>query len=139
MGGRWVPSIDDEWSENRNPADTRDLIGRFPRSTESDVDQAIAAASEAFDRWRLTPAPRRAEILFRVGEILIRDKERYTRDMTREMGKVLKEAGGGVLERIGCTYYAAREGRGLAGFTTPGAIASKFAMVFLPTLGPCGL
>src|SRR3954469_6939680 len=90
IGGRWVPGSSGEWSENRNPADTRDLIGRFPSSTESDVDAAIAAAAEAFDGWRLTPAPRRAEMLFRVGEILIRDKDNYTRDMTREMGKVLK-------------------------------------------------
>src|SRR6266849_8527195 len=98
IGGRWVQSASGEWSENRNPADTRDLVGRFPRSTQGDVDQAVAAAAEAFDRWRLTPAPRRAEILFRVGEILIRDKERYTRDMTREMGTVLKEASGDVQE-----------------------------------------
>lgn len=139
IGGRWVPSTSGEWSENRNPADTRDLIGRFPRSTESDVDQAIAAASEAFDRWRLTPAPRRAEILFRVGEILIRNKERYTRDMTREMGKVLKEAGGDVQEAIDCTYYAAGEGRRLHGFTTPAEMPNKFAMCVRQPVGLCGL
>src|SRR6266508_5674464 len=107
IGGRWVPSSSGEWIENRNPADNRDLIGRFPRSTESDDDKAVAAAKEAFDGWRLTPAPKRAEILFRLGEILIRDKEKYTHDMTREMGKVLKEAGGDVQEAIDCTYFAA--------------------------------
>src|SRR5262245_42687991 len=73
IGGRWVSG--NEWIENRNPADTRDVIGLFPHSTEKDVDKAIAAAREAFDGWRLTPAPRRAEILFRAGEILMRDKE----------------------------------------------------------------
>src|SRR5262245_23872390 len=75
IGGRWVPSSSDEWLENRNPADRRDVIGLFPRSTEKDVDDAVAAAAKAFDHWRLTPAPRRAEILFRLGEILIRDKQ----------------------------------------------------------------
>src|SRR2546425_1259079 len=118
IGGRWIPSSSDEWLENRNPADTRDVVGRFPRSTEEDVDEAVAAAAKAFDGWRHTPAPRRAEILFRVGEILIRDKQKYTADMTREMGKVLKEAGGDVQEAIDCTYYAAGEGRRLHGFTT---------------------
>src|SRR5436189_1734915 len=78
IGGRWVRGSG-EWSENRNPADTRDVIGRFPHSTAKDIDDAIAAASEAFDGWRRTPAPRRAEILFRLGEILIRDKAQYTR------------------------------------------------------------
>src|SRR5205809_5865819 len=94
IGGKWVPSKSREWIENRNPADTRDVIGRFPLSSKEDVDAAVMAAGEAFNHWRRTPAPRRAEILFRLGEILIRDKEKYTADMTREMGKVLKEAGG---------------------------------------------
>ena len=73
IGGRWVPSSSGEWHENRNPADTRDLVGRFPVSTTEDVDDAVAAARDAFDAWRLTPAPKRAELMFRVGEILIRD------------------------------------------------------------------
>src|SRR3954469_2323303 len=139
IGGKWVSSRSGEWIENRNPADTRDLIGRFPASTEADVDAAVAAAAEAFDGWRLTPAPRRAEILFRVGEILMRDKENYTRDMTREMGKVLKEAGGDVQEAIDCTYYAAGEGRRLHGFTTPAEMPDKFAMCVRQPVGLCGL
>src|SRR5256886_4997380 len=139
IGGHWVPSASGEWIENRNPADTRDLIGRFPQSTEKDVDDAVAAAARAFDSWRQTPAPRRAEILFRVGEILIRDKEKCTRDMTREMGKVLKEAGGDVQEAIDCTYYAAGEGRRLHGFTTPAEMPDKFAMCVRQPVGLCGL
>jgi aldehyde dehydrogenase (NAD+) len=139
IGGQWVPSSSGEWIENRNPADTRDLIGRFPRSTESDVEKAVAAAKQAFDGWRLTPAPKRAEILFRLGEILIRDKEKYTRDMTREMGKVLKEAGGDVQEAIDCTYYTAGEGRRLHGFTTPAEMPNKFAMCVRQPVGLCGL
>jgi aldehyde dehydrogenase (NAD+) len=139
INGRWVPTSGGEWIENRNPADTRDVIGRFPHSTEADVNDAIAAAQLAFNGWRLTPAPRRAEILFRVGEILMRDKAKYTHDMTREMGKVLKEAGGDVQEAIDCTYYAAGEGRRLHGFTTPAEMPNKFAMCVRQPVGLCGL
>src|SRR5947207_3748251 len=139
IGGRWVPSKSGQWLENRNPADTRDLIGRFPLSISDDVSAAVSAAVEAFDGWRRMPAPRRAEILFRVGEILIRDKEKYTANMTREMGKVLKEAGGDVQEAIDCTYYAAGEGRRLHGFTTPAEMPNKFAMCVRQPVGPCGL
>src|SRR5207249_3930160 len=139
INGRWAPSRSDEWLENRNPADTRDIVGRFPRSTEEDVDEAVASAAKAFNHWRQTPAPRRAEILFRVGEILIRDKQKYTADMTREMGKVLKEAGGDVQEAIDCTYYAAGEGRRLHGFTTPAEMPNKFAMCVRQPIGSCGL
>src|SRR5207253_10050902 len=79
IGGRWVPSASSEWIENRNPADTRDVIGRFSQSKEKDVDEAVAAAAQALETWRQTPAPRRAEILFSVGEILIRDYENSPR------------------------------------------------------------
>jgi alpha-ketoglutaric semialdehyde dehydrogenase len=138
IGGRWLPSSG-EFVENRNPADTRDVIGRFPHSTSEDVTAAVSAAQNAFNGWRLTPAPRRAEILFRLGEILIRNKEKFTRDMTREMGKVLKEAGGDVQEAIDCTYYTAGEGRRLHGFTTPAEMPNKFAMCVRQPVGPCGL
>src|SRR6266496_1969805 len=135
--GRWVPSVAGEWLENNNPSDTRDVIGRFPVSTREDVDTAVSAAADAFNDWRLTPAPRRAEILFRVGEILIRDKHKFAADMTREMGKVLKETGGDVQEAIDCTYYAAGEGRRLHGFTTPAEMPNKFAMCVRQPIGLC--
>src|SRR5437763_14154965 len=78
IGGRWVPSQSGEWHENRNPADTRDLVGRLPVSPTEDVDAAVAAARDAFHAWRLTPAPKRAELKLRVGERLIRDTQQAT-------------------------------------------------------------
>ncbi|MBC8030897.1 MAG: aldehyde dehydrogenase family protein [Pyrinomonadaceae bacterium] len=139
IGGKWIPSESGEVFENINPADTEDVIGRFPLSTSADVNAAVNAAQGAFDGWRNTPAPRRAEILFRLGEILIRNKEKYTADMTREMGKVLTEAGGDVQEAIDCTYYTAGEGRRLHGFTTPAEMPDKFAMCVRQPVGLCGL
>ena len=65
IDGRWVPSISGALFENRNPANADDLIGGFQQSRREDVDHAIGAARRAFDVWRLVPAPRRAEILFR--------------------------------------------------------------------------
>lgn len=139
IAGKWVPSAGGETFENVNPADTRDVIGRFPLSTREDLDRAVSAAQEAFDGWRKTPAPRRAETLFRLGEILIRNKEKYSADMMREMGKVLKESGGDVQEAIDCTYYTAGEGRRLHGFTTPAEMPNKFAMCVRQPVGICGL
>ncbi|MFN2597199.1 MAG: aldehyde dehydrogenase family protein [Pyrinomonadaceae bacterium] len=139
IGGEWVASVSGEWFENANPADTRDVVGRFPASTATDVNRAVEAARAAFDRWRHTPAPRRAELLFRLGEILIRNKDRFAAEMTREMGKVLKETGGDVQEAIDCTYYTAGEGRRLHGFTTPAEMPNKFAMCVRQPVGVCGL
>src|ERR1043166_9444575 len=139
IGGKWVPSASGEVFENINPADTTDVIGRFQLSTSDDVNAAVNAAQSAFDGWRTMPAPKRAEILFRLGEILIRNKEQFTADMTREMGKVLKEAGGDVQEAIDCTYYTAGEGRRLHGFTSPAEMRDKFAMCVRQPVGLCGL
>jgi acyl-CoA reductase-like NAD-dependent aldehyde dehydrogenase len=139
IGGEWVKSASGEWFENLNPADTSDVVGRFPRSNADDVNKAVAAAKSAADRWRLTPAPKRAELLFTLGEILRKNKDAFTRDMTREMGKVLKEAGGDVQEAIDCTYYTAGEGRRLHGFTTPAEMPNKFAMCVRQPVGICGL
>ena len=139
IGGKWVKSLSDEWFENLNPADTTDVVGRFPKSNKEDVERAVEAAKNAATRWRRTPAPKRAEILFRLARILERDKDKFTREMTREMGKVLKEAGGDVQEAIDCTYYTAGEGRRLHGFTTPAEMPNKFAMCVRQPVGICGL
>jgi aldehyde dehydrogenase (NAD+) len=139
IGGEWVKSASGEWFENVNPADTSDVVGRFPKSNAEDMTRAVDAAKGAADKWRRTPAPRRAEILFRLGEVLRKNKDRYTQEMTREMGKVTKEAGGDVQEAIDCTYYTAGEGRRLHGFTTPAEMPNKAAMCVRQPVGVCGL
>ena len=139
IGGEWVQSSSGEWFENVNPADSNDIVGRFPRSTPEDMNAAVEAAVSAADKWRRTPAPRRAETLFRLGEVLRKNKDRYTEEMTREMGKITKEAGGDVQEAIDCTYYTAGEGRRLHGFTTPAEMPDKAAMCVRQPVGVCGL
>ena len=139
IGGEWVRSSSGETFDNVNPANTDEIVGRFPKSTAEDVDAAVAAAKNAATKWRQTPAPKRAELLFTLAEILRDNKDRYTEEMTREMGKVLKEAGGDVQEAIDCTYYTAGEGRRLHGFTTPAEMKNKFAMCVRQPVGICGL
>src|SRR5262245_54225400 len=139
IGGRWIKPANGATLENRNPADTRDIVGVFPASTAEDVDAAVDAAREAFPKWRATPAPKRAEILYRLGQILIERKEQFAQDMTREMGKVLKEARGDVQEAIDMTFYAAGEGRRLHGYTTPSELPDKMAMCARQPVGVCAL
>ena len=139
INGEWSAPSSKEYIENRNPADTRDLVGRFPASSPEDVDAAVHAAAEAFQTWRKVPAPRRAEILFKAGEMLIGRKEAAARDMTREMGKVLKETRGDVQEAIDMTYFIAGEGRRLHGYTTKAELPNKYAMCVREPVGVCGL
>jgi acyl-CoA reductase-like NAD-dependent aldehyde dehydrogenase len=84
IGGKFVPARSGKTFENRNPADTSDLVGIFAASDAADVDAAVEAAAKAYQTWRLTPAPKRAEILYRTGELLLKRKEEFARDMTRD-------------------------------------------------------
>jgi aldehyde dehydrogenase (NAD+) len=139
IGGEWVDAEGGEFFENRNPADTSDLIGQFPKSSSADVDRAVKAARDAFDAWRLIPAPRRGEILYRLGHILMSRKEECARLMTREMGKIIKETRGDVQEGIDTAFYAAGEGRRLFGDTCPVELPNKFGMSIRQPIGVCGL
>src|SRR5512134_1330221 len=139
INGEWVESRSGKAFENRNPANTDELVGMFPSSTEDEVTAAVDAAKEAYKTWKLVPAPKRAEILFRAAELLVRRKEDYSRDMTREMGKVLAETRGDVQEAIDMTYYMAGEGRRQFGQTTPSELRSKFQMSVRQPVGVAAL
>src|SRR5215468_9226113 len=139
IDGEWVAPKQGQFHENRNPANTDEIIGRFPLSSQPDVENAVAAASGAYKKWRLVPAPKRAEILFRAAELLVERKEDFSRDMTREMGKVLAETRGDVQEAIDMTYYMAGEGRRLFGQTTPSEMPSKVAFSVRQPIGVCGM
>ena len=138
INGKWVESKSGQTFENRNPADTNDLIGVFQKSNAEDVKAAVDAASAAYKTWRLVPAPKRGEILYRIANRLLAEKEKFSRDMTREMGKVLAETRGDVQEAIDMTFYMAGEGRRQFGMTTPSELKSKFCMTVRQPLGVCG-
>src|ERR671914_930046 len=137
--GHWVEPSTKQHFENRNPADTGDVIGHFPLSALADVDRAVASAKRGFEQWRKAPAPARGEVLRRVGDILTARKDEIANLMTREMGKPLAETRGDVQEGIDTAYYAAMEGRRLFGHTVPSELRSKWAMSFRRPIGVCGI
>jgi len=139
IDGAWTESTTRETFENRNPADRDDLVGRFQKSGPEDVNRAVASAKKALPAWRAMPAPRRAEMLYRLGQILMDRKEALARDMTREMGKVLNETRGDVQEAIDTAFYAAGEGRRMFGETVPAELPNKWAMSMRVPVGVCGL
>ena len=139
IGGQWLPAASGKTMLNLNPADHSDVIGAFPSSHAEDVALAVAAAKKAFATWRLVPAPKRAEILLRAGSNLVQNKEKYAREMTREMGKVLAETRGDVQEAIDEAFYVAGEGRRLFGVTTSSELQNKFAMSVRMPVGVVGL
>ena len=138
MGGVWIESASEKTFESRNPAHSGQVVGEFQDSNELDINQAVAFAKDSFKMWKNTPAPKRAEILFKAAEILIRDKECIAKQMTQEMGKVIAETRGDVQEAIDMAYYAAGEGRRLAGETNPSELKNKWCMTIRQPMGGIG-
>ncbi len=139
INGKWVDAKSGQTFENRNPANWDEILGTFPKSGKEEVDEAVRAARTAFDGWRLIPAPKRGDILRRVGDIMVARKEELARQMTKEMGKVLAETRGDVQEGIDTAYYAATEGRRLFGHTVPSELPNKFNMAIRVPIGVAGI
>jgi acyl-CoA reductase-like NAD-dependent aldehyde dehydrogenase len=139
IDGKWVDSASSETFPSDNPAKPRQVLGIFQKGNSEDVDRAVEAAEKAFEMWSETPAPKRGLVLLRTAQLIRENKERLAKEMTMEMGKVLKEARGDVQEAIDITEYMAGEGRRLLGFTTPSELKKKFCMTVRRPIGVCGL
>ena len=139
INGKWVDAKSGKTFENRNPANWNEIVGTFPKSGKEEVDEAVIAARAAFEKWRLVPAPKRGDILKRVGDIMVAKKEEIATVMTREMGKVLVETRGDVQEGIDTAFYAASEGRRLFGHTVPSELPNKFNMALRVPIGVAGI
>src|SRR6186997_2456863 len=138
IGGEWVDAASGDTFESTSPANG-EPIGTFPRSGAEDVDRAVAAAKAAHEDWRLVPAPKRGEILFRFAQLVADRKAELTDLMTHEMGKVKAEAGGDVQEAIDMAFYMAGEGRRLYGQTTPSELPNKWNMSVRKPIGVAGI
>jgi acyl-CoA reductase-like NAD-dependent aldehyde dehydrogenase len=138
IDGKWVDSESGETYERQNPA-TGELVATYVSSNAKDVQAAVDAATKAFKSWRLVPAPKRGEILYRVGQIMLDRKEAFAREMTEEMGKVINEARGDVQEAIDMAFYMAGEGRRLYGQTTPSELPNKWNMSVRKPIGVAGI
>src|SRR6266545_2305676 len=136
INGKWVEGKNK--FQTINPA-TEELLAEIAQAENSDVDAAVGAATEAFKAWRLTPAPIRGELLFKIGDILKRKKEELARLLTQDMGKVISEARGDVQEAIDMAYYMGGEGRRLLGYTAPVEMPDKFGMAVRDPAGIVGL
>ena len=113
--GEWLQPSGDRL-ESRNPA-TGELIATVVQASAEDYEACATAAHEAFLRWREEPAPRRGEIVRRMGNALREKKEPLGRLITLEMGKILQEGLGEVQEAIDIADFAVGQSRMLYGLS----------------------
>ena len=97
VNGQYVESKAEKWYELHNPS-TGEVTGYAPNCTPDEVNAAIAAAKAAYPGWSATPPIKRAQILFKVRELLIEHMEELTYLVAEENGKVWAEAEGDVLK-----------------------------------------
>ena len=138
VGGQWLSAKSGKTFANTNPA-TGAHLGDFPDSAAADVEAAVAAARGAMRAWQLTPAPKRGELLYRLGALIASRKEALARSATAEMGKILIETRGDVQEGVDMAYLAAGEGRRMYGVTTPSEMPNKWAMSVRVPIGVVGV
>ena len=127
IGGKWVGSDAGNTYRITNPAKRKTVLGEFQSSTADDALRAVGAAREALPGWTDTPAPARAEVLFRALRILERRGEEIARTLTAEEGKPLPDALGEVKRAMNIMEYAAGEGRRMFGYTTPSELPNTVA------------
>src|SRR3989344_5637302 len=123
--GKWMDSSSRVTLSRHNPADADKLVSTVPASTGKDVDEAVRAARVAFEQWKLVPAPKRADLLYKVARLMEEEKQAIAHFMCTEMGKVMTECLGDVQEGIDIAYYFAGEGRRLYGQTMPSELRNK--------------
>jgi acyl-CoA reductase-like NAD-dependent aldehyde dehydrogenase len=117
INGEWVESA--RTFEDRNPANTDEIVGHFAQGTADDIRTAAAAAHAAFPAWSGMAAPARGAILYKTADLLDRRFESIAAEMTREEGKTLPEAKGEVRRAINIFRYFAGEGSRMPGILVP--------------------
>src|SRR4051795_13055640 len=111
IAGEWRPSAAGDTYEKRNPARPDEVVGEFPSSTREDVDLAVQAAEDARAHWAGGPAAKRAAVMNAAAALIEERGEAIAQDMTREMGKPLREARLEAGRAAAILRYSARAGR----------------------------
>jgi aldehyde dehydrogenase (NAD+) len=137
INGEWVTGS--ATFENRNPANTDEIVGLFTKGSAADVEAAAQAAAAALPGWAGMPAPARGNILYKAAEILEKKFDQLGAEMTREEGKTLPEAKGEVRRAINIFRYFGGEGSRLDGVMVPSERERVHVFAIRKPIGVVGL
>ncbi|MDJ0626084.1 MAG: aldehyde dehydrogenase family protein [Candidatus Caenarcaniphilales bacterium] len=139
IGGTHKESLSKETFEKSNPANISESLGKFPKSSKRDLNLAVEMAVDAFPNWKNTPAPKRAEILWRAASITIQRKEELSQILCKETGKPITEARGEIQEVIDTYLFFAGEGRRIYGITGQSELPNKSITTIRQPIGISGM
>jgi alpha-ketoglutaric semialdehyde dehydrogenase len=139
VGGQWTGSVADEWIDDINPSNARDVVAQVPVGHADDVASAVAAAAGAWDAWRKLAGPARAEHLYRWGHAIAERTEEIAQAISREVGKPIGEARGEVGRCVMILRYFAGEAVREIGEVIPAQAAGSLQFTLREPLGVVGL
>ena len=139
INGKWICPESTRTVRDVNPANTDEVVWEFQSAGEKEAITAIEAAGNAFKSWSEVPAPERGRFVSRVSGLARTRAEEIARVMTREEGKLLKEAIGEVKKGISLLEYYGGAGFRITGQTAPSEIADCFTYTIRRPLGVVGL
>ena len=139
IGGEWRAPSTEKYEPCLNPADTREVLGHFPRSGAADAKAAVDAAAKAFPGWAATPGPERGRIIGRAHAILKARVDLVAEALCREEGKVFSESKGEVLKGLNLLEFYAGEGFRQHGKTLPSESRSTLTFTLRQPVGPVAL
>jgi alpha-ketoglutaric semialdehyde dehydrogenase len=139
IGGKLVPPVSGEYFKNLNPADSNDIVGLFPKSTQKDIEMAVNSARRAFSAWSNMPPPVRGELIYKAAELLLKNQETLAKVIVREMGKTMPESMGDIKSSADVAFFTAGEGRRMYGQTSFSALEKRWALTKRFPVGVCGL
>lgn len=134
VGGQWISAVDGRTIDVVNPS-TGQAIGHVPALSQAEVEQAIAAAADAWPAWAARPAHERAAILENWQRLMIEHEDSLARIMTLEQGKPLAEAKGEVRYGAAFNKWFAEEARRVYGSTIPAPMADRRIVVLRQPVG----
>jgi malonate-semialdehyde dehydrogenase (acetylating)/methylmalonate-semialdehyde dehydrogenase len=105
INGKPAPSTSERTGIIYNPA-TGETIGQVAFASHEEVDQAVAAAKAAFPGWRSTALSRRAEVMFKLRDLIAQNRQRIAEILTRENGKTASDALGEVARGLENVEFA---------------------------------
>src|SRR3954468_19919745 len=139
IGGQWAEPSTGKYEPCTNPADTREVLGHFPRSGAADATAAVDAAAKAYPGWASTPGPERGRVLARAHAILKSRVDLLGEALCREEGKVFDEAKGEVLRALNILEFYAGEGFRQHGKTLPSEMRNTLCLTLRRPVGPVAL
>lgn len=120
---------------SKNPANLSEIVAKTSGSTSAQIISALERAKNAQRKWAAIPAPARGRVIANVGRLVEKNKENLSNLVTKEMGKVFKEALGEVQEVIDTCDFFLGEGRRLYGQTVPSEMPNKNLFTYRMPVG----